>query len=971
LGKIIRTCLLAGIAAAALCVGAPAMAKGAANKRLASIDAPINPFYGQINPFYGSINPFYGLINPFYGDISPFWGDNTQFWGKINPFWGSIQPFYGDIDPFWGNITPFSGAVNPFWGKIQPFWRDAGPQWGALDANWRDLQMAGGGDYSDVQLQLSAFIADAASFWGAAVTSATHKDFMSGFAAPLLSRYGIDPDNAASLANVGPQQRAGFFLAWYDGLMNFAGADHVDWWMGAVHWSPALTQVEGLGTQSVVGVLDSSIAAHSDIEHFHFSGGYQVYVNDHGAAVASLIAARHDKQGVMGIAPKSLINLYNPFDASGTASWSDVQAGINKLARDGSTVINASLGVPGTMLSQEWSNILTSAALAAKDTTIVLVKAAGNDGMAQRSDIAWAAASAPQNLLLVGSVGPTGQISQFSNTPGEACILIAGTCSEADKLKYRFVVAPGELILVSDNNGGVTRLSGTSFAAPLVTGAVALLQDRWPWLQKHAPETVQIILQSADDLGDPGVDPVYGWGELDIEASQSPLAFDNLMVFQPVTTQGTKTPPPKLPPAGTMPTTANWNVASLQSSVLAPGQLALWQNQGAYVIAFEPIGSTYRDFTIPLSSLLIGKNISVGGLNNPAQAYLYERLIDWAGGAGFTGFASNAISLPAGSWNVELRGTRATDEEQRSGALAMHGEVLARDHESGLGVRLGEGSGTHALLDGNGFAMRSDFEPITGGVDPILGFASGGAYAQGLVQFGGLQLGAGFTQKSDDHAIVDPQYGRRSVVPLPANTANATIASVRYTVTSGFDVSAAATLLHEDTGLFGAQGGGSLDLAGSRSRALTLGATMLALDTWQISASATLANTTGPSYAALKISDGGLASTAFALSAQTSDLFEDGDVLHLGATQPLHIESGSLVYSGLAVVDRSDGAVGLSAQRWDIAAPREYRLEASYETPILSGGGTLGLFSLLDLNPPLARPGLSVSFGAQLSLATR
>ncbi len=59
-----------------------------------------------------------------------------------------------------------------------------------------------------------------------------------------------------------------------------------------------------------------------------FVGGYNIYVNDHGAAVASLIAAKHDGEGVMGVDPNASVLLYNPFDATGTASWSDVASGI-------------------------------------------------------------------------------------------------------------------------------------------------------------------------------------------------------------------------------------------------------------------------------------------------------------------------------------------------------------------------------------------------------------------------------------------------------------------------------------------------------------------------------------------------------------------------------------------------------------------------------------------------------------------
>lgn len=56
-----------------------------------------------------------------------------------------------------------------------------------------------------------------------------------------------------------------------------------------------------------------------------------------------------------------------------------------------------------------------------------------------------------------------------------------------------------------------------------MSGAIALLHDRWPWLAQHPDATTDIILKSARDLGAPGVDPVYGAGLLDVTASQSGL----------------------------------------------------------------------------------------------------------------------------------------------------------------------------------------------------------------------------------------------------------------------------------------------------------------------------------------------------------------------------------------------------------------------------------------------------------------
>jgi hypothetical protein len=223
---------------------------------------------------------------------------------------------------------------------------------------------------------------------------------------------------------------------------------------------------------------------------------------------------------------------------------------------------------------------------------------------------------------VVGSANPTYQISQFSNTPGEACILINNVCQEQNKIKYRFLVAPGELMLVEDNKGGITRMTGTSFAAPLVTGTISLLHSRWPWLRQYPAETTQIILQSATDIGAPGVDPVYGWGMLNAEAALSPLKFDNLAVFQPFVFNGDKIEVDRFNP--------NWTPAALKAAILMPGQLDAWNKQGAFLVAFENVGTTYRDFIIPLSSSLVTASQKVNGSKHRFQAYIYQRMIDWA-----------------------------------------------------------------------------------------------------------------------------------------------------------------------------------------------------------------------------------------------------------------------------------------------------------------------------------------------------
>lgn len=104
--------------------------------------------------------------------------------------------------------------------------------------------------------------------------------------------------------------------------------------------------------------------------------------------------------------------------------------------------------------------------------------------------------------LVVGAMDRNGEIARFSNGCGAA--------------RNWCLIAPGENIAVGPNGRGI---SGTSFAAPFVTGALAVLKSRLPSMPMEVVQAV--LLASADPMGirvgnprEP--DPVYGWGRLNL-----------------------------------------------------------------------------------------------------------------------------------------------------------------------------------------------------------------------------------------------------------------------------------------------------------------------------------------------------------------------------------------------------------------------------------------------------------------------
>lgn len=106
----------------------------------------------------------------------------------------------------------------------------------------------------------------------------------------------------------------------------------------------------------------------------------------------------------------------------------------------------------------------------------------------------------------------TGNISDYANRCGVAknwCIAAVGN--------YTFNVR---------NVMG----SGTSFSAPVVTGVAAMINQRYPWMNGDLLR--QTILSTASDMGEDGVDEVYGWGLVNAaKAIKGPSLFDTSLAL--------------------------------------------------------------------------------------------------------------------------------------------------------------------------------------------------------------------------------------------------------------------------------------------------------------------------------------------------------------------------------------------------------------------------------------------------------
>ncbi|WP_299891288.1 S8 family serine peptidase [uncultured Ruegeria sp.] len=207
----------------------------------------------------------------------------------------------------------------------------------------------------------------------------------------------------------------------------------------------------------------------------------------HGTAVASLMIGNPNSR-VPGLIHDAEIIAVDVFSRRGSDERADLVSllrGLDALKARGVRVINLSLAGPENSLLEEAVNQLV------QQDGIVLVAAAGNAGPSGKP--AFPAAYEP--VLAVTAVDARARIYR-----------------QAQRGAHIDLTAPGVNMLSATSIRGARLKSGTSFAVPFVTAAVALLLSQDETL---SPEQVREFLrQSARDLGSPGVDEVFGAGLL-------------------------------------------------------------------------------------------------------------------------------------------------------------------------------------------------------------------------------------------------------------------------------------------------------------------------------------------------------------------------------------------------------------------------------------------------------------------------
>ena len=229
----------------------------------------------------------------------------------------------------------------------------------------------------------------------------------------------------------------------------------------------------------------------TDAPNYPDGGDYLGRDNDpademgHGSSIAGIIAAvTGNGRGIAGLAHRCRVMNLRAMTSRGYGEEDDVASAILYAIACGARIINMSWG--DTQISRLLDDVFKYAA----SRDVVLVASAGNSGS---ETIHY-----PSGFNAVISVGASNSddlLAGFSNT-GPTVDL----------------VAPGVDILTTHRDGEYATVNGTSYSAPYVAAAAGLLLGRDPELSADAVRG--LLVHSADDLGAPGWDHLYGAGRL-------------------------------------------------------------------------------------------------------------------------------------------------------------------------------------------------------------------------------------------------------------------------------------------------------------------------------------------------------------------------------------------------------------------------------------------------------------------------
>jgi len=272
-------------------------------------------------------------------------------------------------------------------------------------------------------------------------------------------------------------------------------ANYVGFGDASLDWLGGVRNRDNAGRGIVVAVLDTGVSPHpalsKNVIHLGLTGESAPSPggdSDHGTAVASVIAGT--SEFVPGIAPASTIMDIQVLSNSGEGDTFTLAKAIVTAVEQGARIINLSLGTSGD------NAILKQAVDFALLRGVAIVASVGNDSA---DEVSYPAGY--DGVIAVSAVDARGKHLSFANS--------------GDKVD---ISAPGFAVTAAWTNDTLAGVSGTSIAAPFVSGALAFLMSANPGMS--AAEAESILYKYADDAGTPGKDDQIGNGILDIRRVQ-------------------------------------------------------------------------------------------------------------------------------------------------------------------------------------------------------------------------------------------------------------------------------------------------------------------------------------------------------------------------------------------------------------------------------------------------------------------
>jgi thermitase len=261
------------------------------------------------------------------------------------------------------------------------------------------------------------------------------------------------------------------------------------WGLASTRFGGAWNDAKGGGAK--VAIVDSGVySEHPDIGRIiaqrDFVEGDAVADDDfgHGTHVTGIAGALTDNgKGVAGGCFGCGLIIGKVMGLGGFTTDSRIVEGINWSVNQGADVVNLSLGGPAD------SSVLRTVVNRAHGRGAVVVAAAGNDGVSgPRYPAAYS------KVIAVSAISTDDRLARFSS-----------------RGRWVDLAAPGTDIISTSESGSYDKQSGTSMAAPFVSGLAGLLAS-----QGMSADSIRQGMQAtAEDLGPAGQDPRYGHGRID------------------------------------------------------------------------------------------------------------------------------------------------------------------------------------------------------------------------------------------------------------------------------------------------------------------------------------------------------------------------------------------------------------------------------------------------------------------------